>query len=246
LIEKLVVAECGPTVCGVNEYVNAHEAPAASVTPPQLCTPSKLGSPGAPPATELSVWGDPEMFVTVTSIPADVPPTAVVGKANVVGAIENPGVAVPDREMVPELSPLIEKLVDAECGPTVCGVNEYVNAQEAPAASVTPPQLWTPSKFASPGAPPATELNVCGDPDTFVTVTSIPADVPPTPVVGNTSVVLLKPNSGSAYAALIGTPRKTAVNARTSAARRRAELCMDQYPQGLSGGHILAVSTILV
>jgi hypothetical protein len=43
-------------------------------------------------------------------------------------------------------------------------------------------------KFESPGAPPA-RLNTCDDEARFVTTTSIPADVLPTVVVGNASVV---------------------------------------------------------
>ncbi len=82
-------------------YVKAHDAPGAKVTPAQFCTPEKLGSPGAPPAT-VSVCGVDELFVTTTSWPGEVPPTAVDGKVNDVGAIENVSV-VPDSEIVPEL-----------------------------------------------------------------------------------------------------------------------------------------------
>jgi hypothetical protein len=102
LTVKLVVPECGPAVCGTNEYVTLHDAPAASVTPEQACTAEKLGSPGAPPAI-ATTCGDDARLVTTTLIPAEASPTTVVGKANVVGEIEKPSVAVPDREIVPEL-----------------------------------------------------------------------------------------------------------------------------------------------
>ena len=102
--------------------MTTHEAPAANVAPEQVVTPPKFASPGAPPAIETT-WGDDAKLVTATSIPADVLPTGVDVNAMVVGAIEKPGVAVPDNEIVPELWPLTVKLVDAECGPTVCGVN---------------------------------------------------------------------------------------------------------------------------
>jgi hypothetical protein len=36
LIEKLVVVECGPGVCGTNSYVKAHDAPGARTTPPHV------------------------------------------------------------------------------------------------------------------------------------------------------------------------------------------------------------------
>ena len=39
------------------------------------------------------------------------PLTGVVGKSRVVGVIEKLGVAVPDMEIVPELCPLMVKLV---------------------------------------------------------------------------------------------------------------------------------------
>jgi hypothetical protein len=194
------------------------------VAPAQFVTALKLASPGAPPANDSSC-GEDARLVTTTFCPAEESPTAVVGNVNVVGVIEKPGVADPDSETVPELSPLIVKLVDAECGPTVCGVKEYVTVHDAPAASVASEQLVTPLKFASPGAPPAS-VTTCGVDVRFVTVTAIAADVPPTAVVENASVVLLKPKSGRACAALIGTPRKIAVNASTSAARRRAGACM--------------------
>ncbi len=84
----------------------------------------KFASPGAPPATDDNSCADDALFVTTTAIPADVSPTTVDGNANVVGAIENVAAPVPDNEIVPELSPLIEKLVVVECGPTVCGTNE--------------------------------------------------------------------------------------------------------------------------
>jgi hypothetical protein len=102
LIVKLVVAKWGPAVCGTKVYVTTHDAPAARVTPEQACTAEKLGSPGAPPAM-LRTWGDVARFVTTTSIPADELPTVVVGNARVVGEIEKPSVAVPDRKIVPEL-----------------------------------------------------------------------------------------------------------------------------------------------
>lgn len=99
-----------------------HDAPAAKVTPAHACTASKFGSPAAPPAIETTC-GDDARLVTTTFCPAEEPPTAVDGKVSVVGAIENPGVAVPDSETVPELSPLTVKFVLAECGPDACGVN---------------------------------------------------------------------------------------------------------------------------
>ncbi len=123
LIEKLVVVECGPAVCGVNTYVNEHVAPGASVAPAQSCALLKFTSPVPPPTTEDNTCGDDARFVTTTLIGADVSPTAVVGKASVVGAIENVAVPVPDNEIVPESCPLIEKLVVVECGPAVCGTN---------------------------------------------------------------------------------------------------------------------------
>lgn len=94
-------------------YVTTQDAPAASVIPAQAWTALKLGSPAAPPAM-VRTCGDVARFVTTTLIPAEVFPTVVVGNASVVGAIEKPGVAVPDSEIVPELWPLIVKLVVAE------------------------------------------------------------------------------------------------------------------------------------
>jgi hypothetical protein len=226
----------------VNQYETVHDAPDARVAPEQFVTALKLASPGAPPAN-VSTCGDDARLVTTTFLTADASPTTVAGNASVVGAIEKPGVAVPDSEIVPELSPLAVKLVLAECGPDVCGVNVYVTVQEAPAARVAPEQFVTPPKFASPGAPPAI-ATTCVDADTFVTVTAIPADVPPTAVDGKAIVVPLKPKSGSAWAWLIGTLRKIAVNATTSAARRRAGASID--PPRLSSWHILAVSIISV
>ncbi len=82
----------------------------------------KFASGGAPPATDDNTCGDDVTFVTTTLIGAELSPTSVDGKASVVGAIEN-AVPVPDNEMVPELCPLIEKLVVVECAPTVCGTN---------------------------------------------------------------------------------------------------------------------------
>jgi hypothetical protein len=61
----------------------------------------KFASPGAPPA-RLTTRDDEARLVTTTLIPAEVSPTTVDGKANVVGEMEKPAVAVPDRETVPE------------------------------------------------------------------------------------------------------------------------------------------------
>ena len=195
LTVKLVVAECAPAVCGMNVYVNAHDAPDANVMPWQFCTPVKLGSPGTPPAT-VNVCGVDDLFMTTTSCPADESPSAVAGNVNEVGTMEKVSV-VPDRKIVPELWPLIVKLVVAECMPEVCGMNVYVNAHVAFWASVAPWQVWNPSKFTSPGAPPAAEI-VCVVFARFVTTTSIPADVPPTAVVGNAKVVGAIENPGVA------------------------------------------------
>ena len=79
-------------------YEKAQVAPAASVTPAQFCTAPKLASPLAPPATD-STFGDVEMFVTTTSMAADVSSTAVLGNVSVVGEMENVGVAVPDKDV---------------------------------------------------------------------------------------------------------------------------------------------------
>ena len=79
-----------------------HDAPAANVTPEQACTAEKFASPGAPPAIETTC-GDEARLVTTTLIPGEVSPTTVVGKANVVGEMEKPSVAVPDNEIAPEL-----------------------------------------------------------------------------------------------------------------------------------------------
>ncbi len=138
LTVKLVVSECAPAVCGTNAYVKRQDAPGANVAPEQVWVTVKLGSPGAPPTT-LSVCGADDLFVTTTSRPAEVLPTAVVGKVSEVGVIVKVSV-VPDSEIVPELWPLIVKLVVAVCGPVVWGVNEYVTLQDPPAASVTPAQ----------------------------------------------------------------------------------------------------------
>lgn len=102
-------------------YVKRHDAPAANVAPAQSCVTPKFGSPGAPPLT-VNVRGADDRFVTRTSWPAEVAPTAVDGNVNDVGVIVKTSV-VPDSEIVPELWPLIEKLVVATCGPEVCGVN---------------------------------------------------------------------------------------------------------------------------
>jgi len=64
----------------------------------------------------------------------------------------------------------------------------YVTTQDAPEARVTPEQAWTALKLESPGAPPAM-VRTCGVVARFVTTTLIPADVLPTVVVGNASVV---------------------------------------------------------
>ena len=64
----------------------------------------------------------------------------------------------------------------------------YVTTQDAPAARVAPEQACTALKFASPDAPPVM-VRTWGDVARFVTTTLIPADVFPTVVVGNASVV---------------------------------------------------------
>ena len=158
LIEKLVVVVNGPVVVGVNVYVKAQDAPGARVTPTQFWNPLKFTvSIGAPPATAARVWLTPDALVIVTSIPAEVSPTTVVGKVIVVGAMVKAGVPVPLRVMVPEGCPLIEKFVVVVNGPVVVGVNVYVKAQDAPGARVTPAQFWTVEKLAaSNGTPPAT------------------------------------------------------------------------------------------
>ena len=84
--------------------MKAQDAPGARVTPTQFWTPVKFAaSKGAPPATELRVCGVLARLVTVTSIPAEVSPTAVSGKVSVVGAMVKTGVPVPLRVMVPEV-----------------------------------------------------------------------------------------------------------------------------------------------
>ena len=83
-------------------YVTVHEAPAARVAPEQFVTAPKFASPGAPPVIETTCDEDARL-VTTTFCPAEAPPTAVDAKVSVVGVIENPGVAAPDSEIVPEL-----------------------------------------------------------------------------------------------------------------------------------------------
>ena len=142
--------------------MKAHDAPGARVTPTQFWNPVKFAeSNGAPPATAVKVLLEEVALVIVTSIPAEVSPTAVAGKVTVVGAMPKMGVPVPLRVIVPEAWPLIEKFVVVVSGPMVVGVNLYVKAQDAPGARVTPTQFWTPVKFAeSNGAPPATAVRV--------------------------------------------------------------------------------------
>jgi hypothetical protein len=83
-------------------------------------------------------------------------PNAVDGNVNDVGVIMNTSV-VPESEIVPELWPLIVKLVVAKWAPAVCGTKVYVTVHEAPDANVAPAQFCTPEKFAFPGAPPAND-----------------------------------------------------------------------------------------
>ena len=142
--------------------MKAQDAPGARVTPTQFCTPVKFAeSNGAPPATAVKVLLEEVALVIVTSIPAEVSPTAVAGKFSVVGAMVKAGVPVPLRVIVPEPWPLIEKFVVVVSGPMVVGVNLYVKAQDAPGARVTLTQFCTPVKFTlSNGEPPATAVRV--------------------------------------------------------------------------------------
>ncbi len=123
MVQESVAAIEPPT-----KLIVADPAVAVGVPPQVLERP--FGVATASPAGSVSVKPTPVSPAVAFGLPNEkvsevVPFRGMVPVPNffeMVGGATT-GIPVPDNEMVPELCPLIEKLVVVECGPTVCGTN---------------------------------------------------------------------------------------------------------------------------